>query len=105
MPFHSPIPEKKQPGQSEGLVGAWIQAEKLMQIALVLPCAAFIGWLGGAGLDHLLHQTWIAMVGIVLGIVAGLVGAIRMAMIYSADPKLEDKNGDGADPKGSGKSS
>ncbi len=55
----------------------------MMQIALMLPCAAFIGWLIGFGLDHWLHQTWIAMIGIVAGILSGLVGAIRMAMVYA----------------------
>jgi hypothetical protein len=114
MPFHRPIPEPKRrtnPGDGPppepskgafagGILGAWVQAEKVMQIALMLPSAAFIGWVIGFGLDHWLHQTWIATIGIVVGIIAGLVGAIRMAMAYSADPKTGDRNGDGA---GSGK--
>ena len=52
MPYNRPIPDPKQSGKDPGLFSAWIQAEKLMQIALVLPCAAFIGWLIGAWLDH-----------------------------------------------------
>ena len=80
-----------------GILGAWVQAEKMMQIALMLPCAAFVGWLIGYGLDRWLHQTWIAMIGIVVGILSGLVGAIRMAMVYAGDPKAGGKNGDGAD--------
>ncbi len=72
----------------------------MIQIALVLPCAAFIGWLIGAWLDHHLHQSWIAMVGIVVGIIAGLVGAIRMAMVYAADPKTgQDEDGEDGDRK------
>ena len=113
MPFHRPIPESKRRGNAGGelqdenrggtsLLGAWVQAEKVMQIALMLPCAAFIGWLIGFGLDHWLHQTWIAMIGIVVGILSGLVGAIRMAMVYAADPKEGGENGGGA---GSGKPS
>jgi len=119
MPFHRPIPEPKQRGkgyddrtsqQTEGgfaggILGAWVQAEKMIQIALMLPCAAFVGWLIGFGLDHWLHQTWIAMIGIVVGILSGLVGAIRMAMVYSADPKLGDKNGNGTENGSSGKPS
>ena len=69
MPYNRPIPDSKpdpkQGGKDAGLFSAWIQAEKLMQIALVLPCAAFIGWLIGAWLDHRLHQSWIAIAGIV----------------------------------------
>ena len=85
------------PGGLPGLLGAWVQAEKMMQIALMLPSAAFIGWLIGFGLDRWLHQTWIAMIGIVVGILSGLVGAIRMAMVYAWPiPKQGGKNGDGA---------
>lgn len=57
-----------------------VQAEKMIQIALVLPCAAFIGWLGGAGLDKLLHTHWIATAGVVFGILAGLIGAVRLTI-------------------------
>jgi ATP synthase protein I len=118
VPFHRPIPESKPGGKADGvlpaqqaksgpaggagIIGAWVQAEKMIQIALVLPCAGFIGWLIGAWLDHILHQSWIAMVGIVVGIIAGLVGAIQMAMVYSADPKQEGKSGDGTEDGGSG---
>ena len=115
MPYHRPIPEKKRRAKAGneaagdqaqsgfgGMMGAWVQAEKMMQIALMLPCAAFIGWLIGYGLDHWLHQTWIAMIGIVVGILSGLVGAIRMAMVYAGDPKPGDKNGDGTENGSSG---
>ena len=85
-----------------GIVGAWIQAEKMIQIALVLPCATFIGWLIGAWLDHVLHQSWVAFVGIVVGIIAGLVGAIQMAMAYTPDSKQESKSGDGTEKGSSG---
>ena len=102
--YHRPIPERRQRGGAggsakgglgDGLLNAWVQAEKMIQIALMLPSAAFIGWLAGYGLDRWLHQTWITTAGIVFGIVAGLVGAIRMAMFYGADPALNrpDKNG------------
>ena len=48
MPFHRPIPESKRRGNAGGelqdenrggtsLLGAWVQAEKVMQIALMLP--------------------------------------------------------------------
>ena len=119
MAYHRPIPERKRRGKASdgveppqeegwfaggsGIFNAWVQAEKFIQIALVLPCAAFIGWLIGYGLDRWLNQTWIGMIGIVVGIIAGLVGVIRMAMVYAADPKLGDKNGNGTENGSSGK--
>jgi len=73
MPFHRAIPDSKQPDKSRSGFGAYVEAEKLMQIAFVLPSAVFIGWLGGALADHLLHQKWIVIVGIILGSISGLV--------------------------------
>ena len=93
MPFHRPIPDSKQRPAASGLFGAWVQAEKYIQIALVLPSAAFIGWLAGAWLGGVFHQSWMTMAGIVLGIIAGLVGAIQLAMAYAAEPKRQDKGG------------
>jgi ATP synthase protein I len=94
MPYNRPIPDSKpdskQSGKEAGLFSAWIQAEKLMQIALVLPCAAFIGWLIGAWLDHRLHQSWIAVAGIVFGGASGLVYSIRVALAANKDPKMQD---------------
>ena len=77
MPYQRPNPDSNQRGKGSSLVSSMVQAEKMIQIALLLPCAAFIGWLAGAGLDKLLHQTWIATAGVVFGILAGLVGAVR----------------------------
>lgn len=56
-----------------------VQAEKLLQIALMLPCAALIGWAIGAWADKHFHQEWISIVGVVFGAVSGLVYVIRMA--------------------------
>ncbi|MFP5210069.1 MAG: AtpZ/AtpI family protein [Acidobacteriota bacterium] len=97
MPYHRPIPRSKQRPAPSGFFGAWVQAEKYIQIALVLPSAAFIGWLAGAWLDGVFHQTWITTAGIVLGIVAGLVGAIQLAMAYASGP---NQNGKGENGKG-----
>jgi hypothetical protein len=111
--YHRPIPERKSRGNGNadeppndgvggGMMNAWVQAEKMMQIAMMLPCAGFIGWLAGYGLDRWLHQTWIGMAGAVFGIVAGLVGAVRMAVISANDPGMNklDENGNGADASG-----
>lgn len=116
VPYHNPIPDRKQRdkaggapsgdpaqgGVGGGMMGAWVQAEKMIQIALVLPCAAFICWLPGVWLDRHFHQTWMAMAGVVFGIIAGLVAAVRMAVVYSADPAMDklDENGNEADKSG-----
>jgi len=111
MAYNRHTPGSKQTGKEPGLFSAWIEAEKLMQIALVLPCAAFIGWLIGAWLDRHFHQSWIAIVGIVFGGVAGLTFAIRVALAANKDPKLQDDDtstpgqDSGGPGKGSGSSS
>ena len=105
VPEHRSNPQKNaQPG-STSLLGAWVQAEKMMQIALMLPCAAFIGWAAGVGLDHLFHQTWIAMAGVVFGIIAGLIGAIRMAMVYTSRSDRMSGGGDSTNKGDSGTNS
>jgi hypothetical protein len=38
----------------------------------------------------------------VVGIIAGLVGAIQMAKVYTADPKQEGKSEDGTEKGSSG---
>jgi F0F1-type ATP synthase assembly protein I len=94
MPFHRPIPDSKPsdgaspktPGRLNGLV----QAEKVMQIAFVLPCAMVIGWGAGWGVDHLLHSHWAVAVGLILGIIAGMITAIRMAVAAMNPPSSRD---------------
>jgi F0F1-type ATP synthase assembly protein I len=84
MPFHNPIPDSTPPDGSgpkkPGAIKHLVQAEKLMQIAFILPCAMVVGWGLGWGVDHLLHSEWGVPVGLILGIVAGMVSAIRLAI-------------------------
>ena len=77
MPFNAPNPNP-QP-EKHGLKGI-VQTESLIQIALVLPIALLIGWGFGALLDRWLHQTWITVVGLILGMIAGMLEAVRMAL-------------------------
>ncbi len=56
-----------------------VRAESIVQIALALPLSAVIGWALGDFLDHKLHQSWIAIVGLLLGVAAGFVQVIRIA--------------------------
>ena len=72
-------PQPPQPGKpASGAVEAVMKAEKLTQIAFILPVAVLVGWLLGAGLDRLLHQHWIFVLGLILGAVAGFVQLFRM---------------------------
>lgn len=87
MAYNNPIPERKDGGGLAGFGKTYVQVEKIAQIAIVLPCAVLIGWLGGAWLDLHLHQSWITVVGFVLGCAAGMSAAIRMAMALVAEPK------------------
>ncbi len=102
MPFNPPIPDPKPPRKFSGGLDTLVQAEKLMQIAIMLPSSAFIGWLAGAWLDKHLHQTWIGLAGIVFGGVSGLVYVIRLVVAAGGGTGLHDqtKTGD-KDGKGS----
>ena len=64
-------PEKKNP---------WVQMANYAQLAIVFPAATVVGWLIGLALDHWLHTTWLNLVGLILGIVAGFVELIRTAV-------------------------
>ena len=50
------------------------------QLAFVLPAATFAGWVVGALLDRWLHTTWLYLLGLILGIVAGFVELIRTVL-------------------------
>jgi ATP synthase protein I len=106
MPFHNPIsndPRKDGttgPGQGRGQSGSQsggmkslVQAEKLVQIAFVLPCAMVVGWAMGWGVDHLLHSHWATFAGLVLGIISGMVTVIRMAMNAMNDLGKTERTG------------
>ena len=84
MPFNSPNPNQKP---ETGGLKSLIAAERLVQIALVLPIAVLIGWFGGAMLDRLFHQTWISIVGLIFGIIAGMMEAVRMALAAGKEGK------------------
>ncbi len=97
-------PQPRQSGKPvNGAVEAVVKAEKLTQIAFILPVAVLVGWLLGAGLDKLLHQHWIFIAGLVLGAVAGFVQLFRLIAepgllgATAVDPKAP--RGPGFSPK------
>ena len=101
MPFHRPISEEEQPGESNsrsnsrrsGALSSLVKAEQLMQIAFVLPCAMVLGWGAGWCVDHFFHTEWAVAVGLVLGIIAGMVSAIRMAVgAMDGPPSTRDRD-------------
>ena len=92
MAFNKPIRDNGKKRRDSGGLATLVQAEKMMQIALLLPSAAFVGWLFGVWLDKLLHTTWIGAAGIVFGGISGLVYVIRL--VLSAEPKTDDPSGD-----------
>jgi ATP synthase protein I len=76
-------PNSERKSQSSGArdgMNTFVQAERLLQIAFVLPAAVLIGWAGGALLDKWLHIHWIYIVGLLFGAAAGLFEAVRQAM-------------------------
>ena len=75
------MPEPKDSGGIRTLV----QAEKLMQIAILLPSAAFVGWLFGAWADKALHTDWLSIAGVAFGGIAGIVYVVRLVLTTGND--------------------
>ena len=66
------------PKKTSGSMQAVVKVEKLTQIAFALPVSALVGWGLGVLLDHWLHQHWIYLAGLIVGVVAGFVQILRM---------------------------
>jgi F0F1-type ATP synthase assembly protein I len=62
---------------SPGKKSMLVQLANYSQLAFIFPAATVVGWLIGLGLDHWLHTTWLYLVGLILGIIAGFVELIR----------------------------
>ena len=95
MPFTRPNPKAKPNKIYPSGLKTLVEAEKMMQIAILLPCAAFIGWLLGYWLGSLLHQPWMPTAGIIFGGVSGLVYVVRLVVgTKTAETMPEDKSED-----------
>lgn len=66
------------PPNSSNKKNLLIQMANYSQIAFIFPAATVVGWLIGAALDHWLHTTWLYIVGLIVGIIAGFVELIRL---------------------------
>jgi len=61
----------------------------MIQVSVLLPSSAFVGWLFGALLDRLLHQTWISLVGILFGGISGIVYVVRMVTTVTSKSRRD----------------
>ena len=95
VPFNRPIPESEDRPKSSSGLASLVQAEKMMQIAILLPCSVLVGWLIGAWLDTRLHQTWISLAGILFGGLSGLVYVVRLVIATGGNSKAGPKSGAG----------
>ena len=69
--------DPQTPEQKRSLI---VQLANYSQLAFIFPAATVVGWLIGLALDHWLHTTWLYLVGLLLGIVAGFVELIRLVI-------------------------
>ena len=78
MPTDTPDPagQKRSNGDSSSKTN-WVQVGNYAQLAFLFPAATLVGWLIGVALDKWLHTTWLYIVGLLLGILAGFVELIR----------------------------
>jgi len=57
--------------------GFLVLAARYSGLALALPASTFVGWVIGTLLDKWLHTTWLYLVGLIVGIIAGFVELVR----------------------------
>ena len=97
MAYTKPATKDGSGKRSDGGIRTLVEAEKLMQIAVMLPSAAFVGWLLGLWLDKWLHTGWIALFGIIFGGFAGLFYVVRL--VITTKPSGDGGAGQGSDRK------
>jgi ATP synthase protein I len=85
-------PEKDDRGGFSSGLGSLVEAEKLMQVAFVLPTALVICWALGWWLAGIAHQKWIEIAGIVFGCIVGLVYVIQMAIAVEKKTRMGDES-------------
>lgn len=73
------MPEKAPDDRESEKRSFLVLAARYSSLALALPASTFVGWIIGSLLDKWLHTTWLYLVGLILGSIAGLVELIRAA--------------------------
>lgn len=71
---------KPDPNSSANKENFWVQAARYTQLAVIFPAAVVVGWFVGAMADRWLHTSWLYLVGLLLGVAAGFVEMIRVAL-------------------------
>jgi ATP synthase protein I len=92
MSHRSQNPEQKE---GEGLSSGFkslVEAERLMQIAFVLPSALVICWFLGWWLASHTHQKWLETAGIIFGCIVGLVYVVQMAIAVEKRTSKDDES-------------
>jgi ATP synthase protein I len=77
--------DRIMPDEKSSKTSLIVQLARYSEIAVIFPAATAVGWLCGVALDRWLHSTWLYLVGLILGIVAGFVQLIRMASSLGRD--------------------
>jgi F0F1-type ATP synthase assembly protein I len=75
-----PDPQNQKEKRAGSERGAWQQVGRYGELGFLLPACTFVGWAMGAGLDRWLGTHWLTLTGVVVGIVAGFVQMVRVAM-------------------------
>ena len=73
------VPENKQ-NEPQSEKKSWVEAEKYIQLGIMLPVAVVVGYFLGSFLDDKFGTTWIKLAGLFVGIIAGFVQLARIAM-------------------------
>ena len=81
------MPDQPTPGKPKGTLGDLVQVESVVQLAIALPIGCLVGWFFGHWLDGKFHQSWIGIVGILLGAVGGFLQIYNTAGKYMKDPE------------------
>ena len=82
MAPNPPMPPSTPPDapDSDKKKNPWVQVGRYSQLALMLPAGTVMGWLLGSAVDRWLHTSWISIVGLFLGIAAGMIELIRSVL-------------------------
>jgi uncharacterized membrane protein YfcA len=85
-------PDEKEGGGLSSGFSSLVEAEKLIQVAFVLPSALVVCWFLGWWLAGLTHQKWLEIAGIIFGCVVGLVYVIQMAIAVEKRTSMGDES-------------